>query len=235
MDLIESLTSFITGGGSSSSEKTQKVEIVNEEFNEWYTCENSKRTNSYWSATIISAVGLAQTIKYADRYGDVIKWRDGINRNILLCAQAEVNHWCKSTYPFGEELYWRIRNTPIPMPDFDNPLGEFAGFTDPDELAKYYGLDDIEHRNTLVLAKVNAAVMSIANANKREEQFRQTRAASMSASIRANYARASTGREMMGISMDIANSLAAMAANGLNGGLATMGRGIGMFFGEHSN
>ena len=212
-----------------------QVEITNEEITSWYECENSKRTNSYWSAMLISTAGLAQTIQYADKYGEVVKWRDDINRNILQCAQAEVNHWCNDTYPFGERLYWKISNTPVPIPDFSSPLSEFQGFTDVNEIKRYIAGGDsanVEPGNNLVLAKVNAATMAIANSNKREEQFRQTKAAAQSSAIRANYARASTGREMMGISMDIANSLAAMAANGLNGGLATLGRGIGMFFGE---
>lgn len=213
----------------------QQVEIINPEFIEYYQCEQQRRDNAWLSSAILAGLGLAITLKYYDEYSDVVDERKALNDKIYNCAYKEHQHWHDRTYPHALATFDWIYTTPEIDPQYGNPIDQpptaqmhtaaqtLAGWATDGCLGCG---DPAGLLATKTLADVNSLAALTANQERRSEYRREFKSAGMDAVDSAGKNLGAPGRQSMGVGLNMINTLVAMAASGMNGGLNMMGRGL---------
>ena len=215
------------------------VYITNQDFIDYYKCENMRRKQSWVSAGLIAVLGIAQIIEYADLYGEVVKKRKEINDLIYQCALKEFEFWRDYIYPYAMEAFNYIYNLPEIDINYDDPLEDIdmsyilAGATSYEKR-----LDnacdacsdacDNDLAADFVLAQAGAATNLIRNQERRALARKELKMQGMATASRFGKDAAAIGRQMLTVALNIINSLVAMASSGLNAGLNMFGQGLGM-------
>lgn len=218
------------------------VYITNQDFIDYYKCENERRKQSWVSAGIIAALGLLQIIKYAELYGDVVKKRKEINDLIYQCALKEFEFWRDYIYPYAMEAFNYIYNLPELDINYDNPLEDIdmsyilAGATSyekrlDDACDACNDACDTDLAADFVLAQAGAATNLVRNQERRALARKELKMQGMATASRFGKDAAAIGRQMLSVALNIINSLVAMASSGLNAGLNMFGQGLGMLAG----
>lgn len=217
--------------------------ITNPNYNDWIdsqrefaACEQTRREASWASAALLSTLGLAQIIAYADEYEDVVDWREAINRRLYNCLKAEHDFWMAETYPKTIDQYDDVIALAEITPDYADPFGDHPQVdTSRGTLTEWNfretgdcdNCDRNFRQGANMAALADAMSFRVRHQERRAERRREVKSDGMAAADAAGKNYAAPGRRALGLSLDMANTLVAMAASGLNAGTQTLGTGLG--------
>lgn len=208
-------------------------------------CRKADRQSRILSATIISAMGLLQIIEYADLYGDSVDYRNQVQDKLFACMNADHEYWKNNSFAHTVNTYEYVLNPTViddSLPEFRLSALDNSELT-PARIASTIGLESSdcdwctnECDNILAIESVGSelnALSSMARSNERIYESRvDLKVSALQGLERASRNYSAVGRAAMTQSLSIANTLTAIAANGLNTGLATLGNGLSSLIGN---
>lgn len=207
-------------------------------------CRKADRSSRILSAGIISAMGLLQIIEYADQYGEAIDYRQSVQDKLYQCMMADHDYWKStsfahtvSSYQYALAIDDKERSYLLNSLTHD---GELV----PTAIGSDMGLESTgcepcysECRNELNIERKGAMLngySSLARSNERIYESRvDLKMQALQAFERSSRNYSTVGRAAMTQSLSIANSLTAIAANGLNAGITTLGNGLTKLISEY--